>query len=279
MLVQLDGGMARSDAGTDRADLSMVMACYNEQDVIGVTIPQLIAAFRRAGYRLELVAVDNGSNDRTGEIIQELMDKGWPVVTARVDKNVGYGQGALCGINRCSADWIGFIPADLQVDPADVVKLYEAAATSHGHKLFKIRRRFRLEGPVRRLVSASYNLLTMVLFGKLGTSDINGTPKLLARSLLERMHLQSHDWFIDAEMMIKAKALGEPVFEINAFSQMRPGGQSNVRVSTCWEFLLNLFKYRFTRKRELLEVPPAARQGGPAADRPESLVPQPAKPR
>ena len=54
-----------------RYHLSFVMPAYNEAEIIGYTIKRLLDAFDKAGYRLELVAVDNGSTDRTGAIIQE----------------------------------------------------------------------------------------------------------------------------------------------------------------------------------------------------------------
>ncbi len=59
------------------------------------------------------------------------------------------------------------------------------------------------------------------------------------------MGLQSRDWFLDAEVMIKAKRLGLVVYEFNVMAQMREGGTSHVRSSTCWEFVVNLLKYRF----------------------------------
>jgi len=61
------------------------------------------------------------------------------------------------------------------------------------------------------------------------------------------MNLASRDWFLDAEVMIKARRLGLPVFELNVLGQMREGGASNVRGSTIWEFLVNLARARFGR--------------------------------
>ena len=87
--------------------------------------------------------------------------------------------------------------------------------------------------------------MTLLLFGGLGSIDINGNPKIMPREYLERMHLQSKDWFLDAEVMIKAKRLKLPVFEMNVIAQMREGGESNVRGSTIREFLINLYRYRF----------------------------------
>ena len=80
------------------------------------------------------------------------------------------------------------------------------------------------------------------MFGGLGSIDINGNLKIIPRNYLERMNLQSKDWFLDAEVMIKAKKLGLEVYEFNVMSQMREGGSSNVNKGTCWEFIVNLLK-------------------------------------
>jgi len=62
---------------------------------------------------------------------------------------------------------------------------------------------------------------------------------------LRMMNLESNDWFLDAEVMIKAKVLKLPVFEMNVIAQMREGGKSNVRGTTIWEFVRNLWRFRF----------------------------------
>ena len=81
---------------------------------------------------------------------------------------------------------------------------------------------------------------------------MHGNPKLLPAEYLRRMNLVSSDWFLDAEIMIKAKRLGLPVFEINVLAQMREGGTSNVNAGTCWEFIINLIRWRL-RPGEMLE--------------------------
>jgi hypothetical protein len=58
------------------------------------------------------------------------------------------------------------------------------------------------------------------------------------------MQLRSEGWFLDAEVMIKAKQLGLSVLERNVMAQMREAGTSHVRPSTCLEFVGNLLKYR-----------------------------------
>lgn len=237
----------RTMPGT-RPDISFVMPCYNEEEIIGYTIPRLTGAFDKAGYRLELIAVDNGSTDRTGEIIRDLASKNAAIVPYRVEKNQGYGNGVLSGIPLCSAPWVGIIPADGQVDAEDVVRLYDALVVTNGRVVGKVRRRFRMDGLRRKVVSIIYNLLVLVLWPRLGSLDVNGLPKILPRDAILAMQLKSKGWLLDPEIMIKAYYMGLRVVEFNAFARMRGSGVSHVRAATVWEFLKSLVLFRFSKE-------------------------------
>lgn len=226
-------------------EISIVIPCYNEQDVIPYTIPQLAQAFEQAGHRLEIVACDNGSTDRTGDIIRQLAAKGLPVVYHRVERNEGYGNGILQAIPVCSAPWIGIIAADGQVDAEDASRLFEVVKHSDGRVLGKVRRRFRMDGFRRKVVSVAYNALVFALWPRLGSIDVNGLPKILHRDVVSAMQLESKRWFLDPEIMIKAHYLGVRVLEMNVFARMRSNGLSHVRASACIEFFMNLMRYRF----------------------------------
>lgn len=229
-------------SGTPR--LSLVMPCYNEQEVVAETVGDLRRAFAQHGFALEIVAVDNGSTDRTGAILEELAGRDPELVTVRVHRNQGYGHGILSGIPACTAPWIGLICADGQVDADDVARLFRDAVRSPEPKLFKVRRRFRMDGWLRKVVSVTYNLGTVLIFPGLGSIDVNGNPKILPADALRRMELVSKDWFLDAEIMIKARQMGLAVHETNVFARMRGGGTSNVRPATCLEFARNLVRAR-----------------------------------
>jgi len=235
-------------ATADRADISLVMPCYNEQECVATTIRRLLGAFEAAGQRLEIVAVNNGSTDETGAILEMLAKQHPTLRVHHVVKNQGYGFGILSGIPLCTADWIGFIPADGQVDPADVVHLFESVLSARGNVLGKVRRRFRMDGLQRKMISIAYNGLVNLLWPSVQSLDINGTPKILRRSVLQAMRLESTGWFLDPEIMIKANHMGLRVLELNAFARMRGTGVSHVRTSTCWEFLRNLFVFRFSAR-------------------------------
>jgi len=232
----------------ERPELSLAVPCYNEADSIRNTAQRLTEAFRVRGIALELVLVDNGSSDATGSIIDEMIADGMPVVKEVVVRNEGYGNGVLRGLARCTGELVGFICADGQVEAHDVVKLYEVAAHSTAPKLVKVRRRFRMDGFKRKIVSIVFNVVANVVYGGLRSIDINGNPKIFPHSYLPRMALTSKDWFLDAEVMIKAKRLGLSVFEMNVIAQMREEGVSHVRSSTIWEFVRNLLRWRVSRR-------------------------------
>jgi len=227
------------------AEISLIMPCYNEQEAIPHSIPQLARAFAQGGHRLEIVACDNGSTDRTGEIIRGFAAAGLPVVYLRVDPNEGYGNGIIRSIPLCSAPWIGVIAADGQVDADDVARLFDVVKHTDGRVLGKVRRRFRMDGLARKLVSVLYNGFVFVLWPGLGSIDVNGTPKIVHRDVLRVMNLQSKRWFLDPEMMIKAHYLGVRVLEMNVFARLRSHGLSHVRAATCIEFLVNLVRFKF----------------------------------
>jgi glycosyltransferase involved in cell wall biosynthesis len=233
-------------SASERPELTLVIPCYNEAESIPYTLPALCAAFAKSGRALEIVAVDNGSRDETAEALAALAAKGLPVRTVTVTVNQGYGFGLLSGIPEAHGEWVGFIPADGQVDAEDVVRLFEALVPCGPLTLGKVRRRFRMDGTRRKLVSIAYNALVWVLWPGLRSIDVNGTPKIVHHEVLARLALESKRWFFDPEMLIKAHYLGVRVLELNAFARMRGRGQSNVRASTCWEFFRELLRYRFT---------------------------------
>ena len=85
----------------------------------------------------------------------------------------------------------------------------------------------------------------LVLWPHLGSFDVNGSPKLLHRGAIEAMRLESKDWLLDAEIMIKAHHMGLRVIEMNVFARMREHGTSSVAAVTAWEFVKRLLRIRF----------------------------------
>jgi dTDP-4-dehydrorhamnose 3,5-epimerase-like enzyme len=260
-----------------KPEVSLVMPCYNEEACLGETAPALIDAFVEEGIRLELVLVDNGSRDRTGAIIDSLIAAGQPVTKVVVDVNRGYGYGIRAGLDACSAPVIGYLCADGQVAPDDVVRTYRLMAGRADRVLAKVRRRLRQDSWKRKIVSITYNALMFVAFGNLGAIDVNGSPKVFSKGHYRRLRPVSDDWFLDPEIIIKTKELGLRVIEIDVEGYARHAGTSNVRAQTTIEFLKNIWRYRFGRSlapwRALIQDDARASSAGPASLAPAAQPP------
>ena len=119
-----------------------------------------------------------------------------------------------------------------------------------------------MDGPLRKVVSILYNGFVWTLYPKLGSIDVNGTPKIVPRDAMLAMDLQSKQWFLDPELMVKAHYMGVRVLEMNVFARMRGNGLSHVRGSTAWEFFTKLLALRFggelSKWRSGLVWPPPA---------------------
>lgn len=248
--------------------VSFVMPCFNEEDCLRTTAGDMLRAFDEAGVPLELVLVDNGSRDRTGAIIDELIAEGRPVVKVTVAVNIGYGNGLLEGLKACTAPFVGYTCADGQVAAKEAVTTYLQARAAQGPVMAKVRRRFRKDSWRRKSVSILYNFGMQFVFGWLGSIDLNASPKVFPREALAPLQLSSKDWFLDPELMIKAKHLGIRIRERDVEGLARAGGKSSVRYSTCLQFMKNIARYRFggglrswkrtVRKLERTDAGPAA---------------------
>lgn len=232
-----------------RPDLTFVVPCYNEQAVVGQTIPPLWEALARELPSTELLLVDNGSTDGTAEVLAGLAATDDRIRVVTVPVNRGYGLGVLTGYRAARGRCIGHIPADGPVDPADVAALARRAVDLGDGTLLTAVRRERQDTWVRRVVSRGYNTVFLLLFGAY-TPDINGTPKFVHAADLPRLALASEDYFLEAEMMIKARRLGLRTVPVTVFSRRRGGGRSKVSarlVRTCLEFGRNLVRARLGR--------------------------------
>lgn len=269
-------------ADREPPEISLVMPCYNEEACLRNTARALIQAFANRRIALELVLVDNGSKDRTGEIIDELMEEGLPVVKVSIPVNCGYGHGIIQGLKHCSAPFIGYLCADGQVSAEDTVRIYTLVKGTDGRLLVKVRRRFRQDGLLRKITSICYNGLMLLVFGRLEVIDINGSPKMFSREAFRRMRLESADWFLDPEIMIKAKHMGLTALEMNVRGLLRQGGKSNVRLTTVLEFIKNMARYRLSgrisewKKTLTQPLPPEGAAADPPVAAPAAVPARPA---
>jgi len=101
--------------------ISIVIPCYNEQEVIQEAHSRLVAVLNNLNLEFELVYVDDGSQDRTVEILREIQYDNERVKVIFLSRNFGHQMAVTAGLDHTSGDAVVLIDADLQ-DPPEIIK-------------------------------------------------------------------------------------------------------------------------------------------------------------
>jgi glycosyltransferase involved in cell wall biosynthesis len=223
-------------------DLSIVIPFYNEEGNAQNLLDNLVKHLDLGKRSYEVIAVNNGSVDKTPEILEKAARKNKKIKVATVKKNIGYGFGIKTGLEKAKGKIIGYLWAD---SISDATRLWDLASKLENSNvaLIKISRVKRNDALYRRIQSRVYNTLFWLMFG-IKSHDINGCPKLMKRSVYKTIKLKSNDWFLDPEIMLKVKKMGFKYKEIPVESDKRVHGKSHVKTSTFLEFIKNMTKYK-----------------------------------
>jgi len=229
----------------ENLDLSIVLPAHNEGKNLPGVLQGLKKVLNEANIKSEIIIVDNGSDDNTPDILESLKGEIGELKTLRIEE-VGAGIGTIRGLEVAQAPILGFMDADGQVRPEDVVKVFLKLKNDNLDlgKGTRVGRFFSLE---RKILSKVYNFLFQLMF-RSPFKDINGSPKFFTRRFYEAIKPVSKDWFLDAEIMLKAQRGKYAVGEVPIVYLERKGGGSNVSILTIFEFLKNMF-YWFLFKR------------------------------
>ncbi|MBI4970703.1 MAG: glycosyltransferase family 2 protein [Candidatus Omnitrophica bacterium] len=223
--------------------LSVAIPFYNEEENVDRVIRGIVRVFNDAALEdYEILAVNNGSWDKTGEILTDLNANNPRIRIVHVMKNKGLGWGILQGLAQARGEYLCIQCGDGQTEPDEIIRVFETLK-KYQLDLCKVRRVVRGDGPFRAFISWVFNALSTIMFS-VKTDDVNGLPKVMTRKAYEDLSLRSSDWFIDAEIMIKAARLRLKQGEVETEFLKREGGSSNVNWKTVMEFIKNMIKYR-----------------------------------
>ena len=240
----------------DDPDFSLVVLCYRSGKTIIPFVESLCETLSYCNLTWELVLVGNyieGSLDETPAVVNALAQTRSNIKTVVRPKVGMMGWDMRLGLNAARGEYIGVIDGDAQFPPESVVACLLKAKTQNLDltKTYRVRRD---DGFHRRLISLVYNLLFKLLFG-LQIRDVNSKPKVIRRSKYEELHLESDDWFADAEIMIRAQEAGLSIGEIPVHFLVNDTRGSFVKPTAILEFMVNLFKYRFGPRKANLTKP------------------------
>jgi glycosyltransferase involved in cell wall biosynthesis len=148
----------------DQPDFSIILTCYREEHSIDEFHRRVSAVMQSLGRTYEIVITNDGSPDRTLEILKTIYKED-PNTKILIDFRGNFGQAAAhtAGLEAARGKALIFIDSDLQLDPEDIPKLVDAY--DNGMDLVGGRRTSRYDSLSRRISSRAANLIIRTLTG------------------------------------------------------------------------------------------------------------------
>jgi glycosyltransferase involved in cell wall biosynthesis len=185
--------------------ISIALPCFNEEQNIGKTIHDTAAWLRTKRVPWEIVAVNDGSKDRTGAILEELRKDIPELKIVTHEQNRGYGAAVRSGCDAAQGDIIGFMDSDGQFDPRDFDLLLPLLAET---SFVTGRRRHRADPFLRKMNAKMFGLLSWIVLG-IWVRDINCAMKIYSHETWKKIRpTHATGALVNAETFYNAKRAG-----------------------------------------------------------------------
>ncbi|MEW6668803.1 MAG: glycosyltransferase family 2 protein [Thermodesulfobacteriota bacterium] len=203
--------------------ISAFFPAFNDGGTISSMVISALRTLTKVTDDFEVIVVNDGSQDYTGEMLEEL-ERIYPQVRIVTHpQNRGYGAALRSGFAAARKDWIFYTDGDAQYDPRELVKLVEAVQGDtdivNGYKIER-------QDPLHRVViGRTYHHLVRLLFG-FRLRDVDCDFRLIRRKVFERVRLQSTSGTICLEMVKKFQDMGCRFAEVPVHHFHRAYGKS-----------------------------------------------------
>ena len=235
--------------------LSLIIPAYNEAAGIREAIREADEALGRLARAYEVLIVDDGSTDATAEVAAEVARTRPNVRVVGHTHNRGYGAALRTGFEAARFDRVAFTDADCQFyldDLALLVPLTDRVPLAVGYRVN------RQDVWRRRFFSWGYNVLVRWLLGT-RVRDCDCALKVFRKEALANLLPQARGFFVNTEMLTRARQLGYDVVEVPVRHRPRLRGQSTVRLSDIPRTLGHLIPFWWSqvlfRKRAVVPAP------------------------
>jgi glycosyltransferase involved in cell wall biosynthesis len=230
--------------------LSVVLPAYNEEPNVAMAIERVSGVVQSLGLDYEIIVVNDGSRDRTGEIVRELQTRIPHLRLVEHFPNRGYGGSLKAGFAAATCDWVAFAPSDNQFD-FDEIKLLLARTTEAD--IVSGYRANRQDPFIRKLNALGWNSVVRLLFGYL-CRDIDCGFKLFRRELLDHVHIESNGAMIDTEFLAGARARGYKITDVPVTHLPRKAGHpTGANLKVILRAFRDLARFRLRLWRKLAE--------------------------
>lgn len=206
------------------ARLSYFFPAHNEEANLEGLVEEALAVLPTLAETFEIIAVNDGSRDRTAAIADDLTARHPGIVRAvHHPTNLGYGAALRSGFAAARYDLVAFTDGDRQFHVEDIGRLTARLAEADAPDAVVGFRIKRADPVIRTIYARAYRLANRIFFG-LKVTDVDCACKLIRREALEGLRVESDGAFFSAEMLIKLRAAGRDVVEVGVPHYARTAG-------------------------------------------------------
>lgn len=199
--------------------LSIVVPVYNEEKTISLLLDKVLSVNLPKNVKKEVIVVNDGSTDKTGEILQKFVKK---VRLVNHLENRGKGAAVRTGFGLTRGDFVLIQDADLEYSPDDFGRLLEPVIKNQADAVYGTRLQnypLRLWGSRKTPLPfhwISNHILTWFMNMVCGSnlSDMETCYKLIRRDVLEKLSLQANRFEIEPEITVKLLKNNYQIVEI-----------------------------------------------------------------
>jgi glycosyltransferase involved in cell wall biosynthesis len=177
----------------------------------------------RLGLDYDITLVDDGSDEHTLELLQEIEGRFPQVQVIRHEKNRGYGGALRSGFGAIQKEWLFYTDGDAQYDVRELNRLIEKAGPEvdvvQGYKIT------RSDPLHRKIIGRVYHWMVKMAFG-LKLRDVDCDFRLIRGTVFDKITLNSSSGVICAELMTKIQRAGCKIVEVPVHHYQRAHGKS-----------------------------------------------------
>lgn len=218
--------------------ISIILPAYNEEKNIGYAIKDIDNFFNKNNLKHEIIIVNDGSTDKTGEVLDEYK-KTTNIVVVSHENNSGYGAALRSGFLKVTGDLIFFTDSDRQFDIKDIIPFLDNIKEND----FIVGYRKDRKDPRNRILFAAIFRFAAKIFFGVNVKDVDCAFKLFKSYVLSDMKLISNGALINLEILAKAKKRGYrfielPVSHFKRVEGKQTGGSPKVIFKAIFQFFL-----------------------------------------
>lgn len=220
--------------------ISVVIPAYNEEENIQDVVIDSIRVLQTLTSRFEILVMDDGSQDRTREILEHLAQRHPEAVRVfHHQTNQGTNLSLIELFRRAQGDLVFFLPADKQILASSLVNYL--AAMEQGADVVLGWRNKRADPFYRSFFNWLYRIVLRIFYG-VSFRDAAASD-LYKRKVLDGIPMRSRGRLLQGEIAIRAASLGCTVREIPvSHYPRRAGRQTGIRFKTAWLSLTDLWR-------------------------------------